>query len=136
MIAYDITCENGHTFEGWFNNSSSFEDQRSRGLIDCPYCASTRIERIPSTFAIGNRQKPQEQAADTSPQLTVMMQVQRYIEKYFQDVGQRFAEEAFKIHYGQAERRNIRGTTTQQEEEQLKEEGVAFLKIPIIRYDS
>ncbi len=136
MIAYDITCENGHTFEGWFNNSSSFEDQRSRGLIDCPYCASTRVERIPSTFAIGSKQKPQEKPAETEPQLAMIVRMQQYIEKHFEDVGRRFTDEAVKIHYGEAEKRNIRGTTTQEEEQQLKEEGVAFLKIPVIRYSS
>lgn len=136
MIAYDVACENGHTFEGWFNNNTSFEDQRLRGLVDCPHCGSTRVERIPSTFAIGNKTKPQEQPADIAPQLATMLRMQRYIEKNFEDVGQKFADEAVKIHYGEAEKRNIRGTTTQQEEQQLKEEGVAFLKIPIIRYDS
>ncbi len=136
MIAYDITCENGHTFEGWFNDSSSFEDQRSRGLIDCPYCSSRRVERIPSTFAIGNSRKAQEQSEDMTPQLTMMARIQHYIQKHFEDVGPKFADEAFKIHYGEAEKRNIRGTTTEEEEQHLKEEGVAFSKIPIIRYNS
>jgi hypothetical protein len=136
MIAYDITCNNGHTFEGWFKDSSSFEDQRSRGLISCPQCGSTLVERIPSTFAIGNRQKPGAQQPDSTPEVPMMLQVQRYIEKHFENVGTRFADEAFKIYYGEAEKRNIRGTTTPEEEQQLKEEGVSFMKVPIIRYDS
>jgi hypothetical protein len=136
MIAYDVTCENGHTFEGWFADSASFEDQKSRGLIDCPYCGSTRIERIPSTFAIGNRQKPREDSTDATPGLGMITQIRRYVEKHFEDVGERFADEAVKIHYGEADKRNIRGTTTREEEQRLREEGVAFIKIPIIRYDS
>jgi hypothetical protein len=136
MIAYDVTCANGHTFEGWFADSASFEDQKSGGLIDCPYCGSTRVERIPSTFAIGNRQKPQEESADKTPELPLMAQIRRYIEEHFEDVGKKFADEAVKIHYGETEKRNIRGTTTQEEEQRLREEGVAFIKIPIIRYDS
>ncbi len=136
MIAYDVTCENGHTFEGWFADSASFEDQKARGLIDCPFCGNTRVERIPSTFAIGNRQKPQEDSPDTMPGPGMMMQIRRYVEKYFEDVGDKFADEAVKIHYGEADKRNIRGTTTQEEEQRLREEGVSFIKIPIIRYDS
>lgn len=136
MIAYDVTCANGHTFEGWFSDNASFEDQKSRDLIDCPYCGSTRVERIPSTFAIGNKQKPQEESVDMMPQPGMMIQMRRYIERHFEDVGKRFADEAVKIHYGEADKRNIRGTTTEDEERRLREEGVAFIKIPIIRYDS
>ncbi|MBN2225365.1 MAG: DUF1178 family protein [Deltaproteobacteria bacterium] len=136
MIAYDVTCTNGHTFEGWFADNASFEDQKSRKLIDCPYCGTTRVERIPSTFAIGNRQKARAESADMMPHIDTITQLRRYIEKNFEDVGEKFADEAVKIHYGETDKRNIRGTTTQEEERRLKEEGVAFVKIPIIRYDS
>jgi hypothetical protein len=136
MIAYDVTCANGHTFEGWFADSASFEDQKSRDLIDCPFCGDTRVERIPSTFAIGNKQKPQQTSVDMPPQLAAMIRMRRYIENNFEDVGEKFADEAVKIHYGETEKRSIRGTTTQEEERRLKEEGVSFIKFPIIRYDS
>lgn len=136
MIAYDVTCANGHTFEGWFADSASFEDQKTRGLVDCPYCGDTRVERIPSTFAIGNRQKPRQTPADIPTELAAMIQMRRYVEKHFEDVGEKFADEAIKIHYGEVEKRSIRGTTTQEEENRLKEEGVAFVKIPMIRYES
>ena len=136
MIAYDVTCGNGHVFEGWFADSASFEDQKSRELIDCPFCGDTRIERIPSTFAIGNKQKPQQTPVDVPPQLAAIIRMRSYIERNFEDVGEKFADEAVKIHYGEAEKRSIRGTTTQEEEHRLKEEGVSFIKIPIIRYDS
>jgi hypothetical protein len=136
MIAYDVTCANGHTFEGWFADSASFEDQKSRDLIDCPFCGDTRVERIPSTFAIGNKQKPQQTPVDIPPQLDAIIRIRSYIERNFEDVGEKFADEAVKIHYGEAEKRSIRGTTTQEEEHRLKEEGVSFIKIPIIRYDS
>ena len=136
MIAYDVTCANGHTFEGWFADSASFEDQKSRELIDCPFCGDTRVERIPSTFAIGNKQKPQQTPVDIPPQLDAIIRIRSYIERNFEDVGEKFADEAVKIHYGEAEKRSIRGTTTQEEEHRLKEEGVSFIKIPIIRYDS
>lgn len=136
MIAYDVTCANGHTFEGWFADSASFEDQRSRHLIDCPFCGSTLVERIPSTFAIKNKQKPQQESADMITQLSAMIQIRRYVEQHFEDVGKKFADEAVKIHYGETQKRNIRGTTTEEDEHRLKEEGVSFVKIPIIRYDS
>ena len=136
MIAYDVTCANGHTFEGWFADSASFEDQKSRGLIDCPYCGDTSVERIPSTFAIGSKQKPRQTPDEIPPELAALIRMRRYVEKHFEDVGEKFADEAIKIHYGEGEKRSIRGTTTQEEENRLKEEGVAFVKIPVIRYDS
>ena len=137
MIAYDIRCENGHVFEGWFTDSASFEDQKNRVLIDCPYCGDNRIERIPSTFAIGKRHEKEHQTAEQfPPQLAMLRKLQKYIEKHFEDVGSGFAEEAIKIYYGEQDKRNIRGTTTEQEEKELREEGIPFLKIPLVRHDS
>jgi hypothetical protein len=136
MIAYDVKCENGHIFEGWFKDGASFEDQKKGGMIGCPHCGETRVERIPSTFAIGGRQKREEGSQALPPQVAQFMQLQRYIKSHFEDVGGRFAEEAIKIHYGEIEKKNIRGTTTDQEEQELREEGVPFIKIPIVPQDS
>jgi hypothetical protein len=142
MIAYDIQCANGHTFEGWFADASSFEDQKERGLIECPSCAVTSVERIPSSFAIGKSRERDTAEREARPAgqapvgLAMLSELQKHIEKHFEDVGASFAEEAVKIHYGEQDQKNIRGTTTDEEEKMLKEEGVPFMKIPIIRYDS
>ena len=145
MIAIDIKCENGHVFEGWFADSDSFKEQRGNLLISCPYCGCNYVERIPSTFSIGSRSTSDTPEDDTSssdkgnipiPPGTYLYELQRQIDKHFEDVGAGFAEEALKIHHGFEEKRNIRGTTTDEEERELREEGVPFVKIPIIKFDS
>jgi hypothetical protein len=133
MIAYDLTCCNGHTFEGWFEDARAFKTQKQKGLLTCPVCSDGEISRLPSTFAIKNspalnRPSP----TDVRTNLTALgKQIQDYVEKNFDDVGPDFAKEALKIHYGAEEPRNIRGVSTLQEEETLRSEGVDFVKVPL-----
>ena len=148
MIAIDIKCNNGHLFEGWFANSDSFKDQKENLLVNCPFCGSSSIERMPSSFSIGNSSRSSNRSSVSSspssgekkeisilPDLN-LMELKKYIDKNFEDVGTDFAEKALKIHYGLEEERNIRGITTDYEEKELKEEGVSFVKIPIIKFNS
>ena len=131
MIAYDLQCPNGHVFEGWFEDSNAYETQKKKGLIACPACDDTAIHRIPSTFAI----KSSQPAAPTPDKMTELekmgKQIIEYVEKNYDDVGTEFSKEALKMHYGVTEPRNIRGISTKQEEETLKQEGVKFFKIPM-----
>ncbi len=136
MIAYDIKCKDGHVFEGWFKNGGSFEEQKKKNMISCPLCGSAKVERVPSTFAIGKKAEEVKKENSVLPNMTALLEFKKHIEKHFEDVGPRFAEEALKIHYGEVEERNIRGTTTDEEEKELKGEGVPFMKIPIMRFDS
>lgn len=147
MIAIDIKCSNGHLFEGWFANSDSFKDQRENLLVNCPFCGSSSVERMPSSFSIGNSSRssdrsdmssfPSSGEKKESPMLAppTLMELKKYIDKNFEDVGADFAEEALKMHYGLEEDRGIRGITTEDEEKELKEEGVPFVKIPIIKFN-
>jgi hypothetical protein len=133
MIAYDLTCCQGHTFEGWFEDARSFQTQKRKGLVTCPVCSSADVSRIPSTFAIKNRpslNRPAGQDAKTNLEV-LGRQIQAYVEKNFDDVGSDFAREALKIHYGAEKPRNIRGVSTAQEEETLRSEGVEFVKVPL-----
>ncbi|MBC8394802.1 MAG: DUF1178 family protein [Deltaproteobacteria bacterium] len=131
MIAYDLQCSNGHAFEGWFEDSNAYETQKKKGLIACPACDDTSIQRIPSTFAIKSSQPP-AMASDKVTELEKMgKQIIDYVEKNYADVGTEFSKEALKIHYGVTEPRNIKGISTKQEEETLKQEGVQFFKIPM-----
>ena len=135
MIVYDIRCENGHVFEGWFEDRQSFEDQKRDNLIDCPICGTARVDVAPTTFGIGGRARKPETAQEGSDPETFFKQMTEFLEKNFEDVGPQFAEEAIKIHYGETGERSIRGTTTPQEEKELQEEGVAFMKVPMRRFD-
>lgn len=138
MIAYDLQCGNGHCFEGWFEDAETFEKQCSKGLVSCPVCDDTSVVRLPSTFAIKGekRSAPDHTVPKTPREAEIMARaVMQYVENNFDNVGSDFAKEALKIHYGAAEPRNIRGSSTPQEEETLRQEGVDFLKVPLKAVD-
>ncbi|MFH1138530.1 MAG: DUF1178 family protein [Pseudomonadota bacterium] len=130
MIAYDLECRHGHSFEGWFENSDSFNEQMQRGLIACPSCGSSEISRRLSTFGIGGKAKPVEEAGPPARPPLPWEHFIRFVHDNFTDVGTEFAKEALKMHYGVAEFRNIRGVSSEQEEKTLREEGITFFKIP------
>ncbi|MFH1102568.1 MAG: DUF1178 family protein [Pseudomonadota bacterium] len=130
MIVFDLTCKSGHTFEGWFEDGSAYEQQRRKKMIACPVCDNTDVSKIPSTFGI----KSSSIGKDYSSQQTELEQIGKklaeFVEKNFDNVGCDFAKEALKMHYGVIEPRNIRGVSSEQEEKIMKEEGVKFIKVP------
>ena len=142
MIAFDIVCSNGHVFECWFKDSASYEEQKSSGIINCPICNDNDVEKVFSPFAIKKNgekkreekkeEKKREEVAPANPYQALRM-ISEYLDKHFEEVGANFAKEALRIHWGEAEKRNIKGVATPQEETLLKEEGVQFLKVPIIK---
>ena len=131
MIAYDLICQNGHIFEGWFEDAKAYETQKKKGLVSCPICNDATISRRPSTFAIKSRPTTGMSAPDGVDLKTLGRQIYDFVDKNFDNVGPDFAKEALKIHYGASEPRNIRGVSTKQEEKTLKEEGVNFVKVPL-----
>lgn len=139
MIAYDLQCQNGHTFEGWFEDAKAFKKQQKTHLIACPVCDDTQVTRIPSTFAIKGAPAPNSPTARHQGKLNenqidpkiMARAITEFVEKNFDNVGADFASEALKIHYGVKEPRNIRGVSTHQEEETLRKEGVEFIKFPV-----
>lgn len=138
MIIFDLQCENGHKFDGWFNDRQAFLDQNSQKMVACPICNSVSIEIIPSTITIMGKDSRNSGNLEAREkfQMKTLQALHRYIDKNFEDVGDQFAEVALKIHYGEEEKRNIKGTTTPQEDENLREEGVQFIKIPVPKMDS
>jgi len=146
MIAFDIVCSNGHVFECWFKDSASYEEQKSSGIINCPICNDNDVEKVFSPFAIKkNGEKKREERRDQKKEekkgeevipanpYQALRMINEYLDKHFEEVGANFAKEALKIHWGEAEKRNIKGVATPQEETLLKEEGVQFFKVPIIK---
>lgn len=134
MIAYDLQCSHDHRFEGWFEDPNAFEHQCRQGLVACPVCNDTDITRVPSTFAIKGikHSAPADpQQRPLSEQQIMARAIMHYVENNFDNVGADFAKEALKIHYGVSEPRNIRGVSTTQEEETLRQEGVDFYKFPL-----
>lgn len=132
MIVYDLQCQKGHTFEGWFEDYQAFCKQHKDGLIACPVCNDTQVCRVPSTFAIKGKPPVKLNAKGTSTDTELMAHaIAHYVDQNFENVGSDFATEALKIHYGVNEPRNIRGVSTAQEEETLRKEGVEFFKVPV-----
>ena len=131
MIAYDLQCVNGHSFEGWFEDRKAYEAQKKKALIACPVCNNTSINRVPSTFAIKSY-NPLKEFSDQQADLeNIGKKIVDFVENNFDDVGADFAKEALKMHYGVTKARSIRGVSTKEEEKTLKEEGVRFIKVPL-----
>lgn len=146
MIVYDLACSTGHRFEGWFGSSGDFEDQRARGLLACPACGCDAVNKAPMAPAVpikGNRQQavlpappaPQPMANKPMPPevqkaLTALAKVQAEVLKQSTWVGERFAEETRKMHYGERDEAPIHGLASLAEAEALIEEGVAIAPLP------
>jgi len=135
MIVFDLRCDNGHNFEGWFEDGQVFEDQKNKGLIACPVCNDISISKVPSTFAIKSSQPVNHSIGEDANQNVnpseIASKIFDFVEKNFEDVGINFTREALKIHYNVSEPRNIRGISTKEDEKILQDEGVKFLKFPI-----
>ncbi|THF63354.1 DUF1178 family protein [Pseudothauera rhizosphaerae] len=139
MIVFNLACDGDHRFEGWFASAEAFDDQRARGLVACPVCGSDTVERLPSAPYVVTRheQRPVEAAKPTpapAPAPTVeaaaVMALLRRMARESEDVGERFPDEARKIHYGDAEARSIRGQAGRDDLEELIEEGIMVLPVP------
>jgi len=140
MKVLDLRCANGHGFEGWFGSDDEFTEQNGRGLVQCPLCADHAINRLPSAPRLnlsGAREAPvapsrPDDAAVPDLQLAWLQAVQKMLSQT-EDVGERFPEEARRIHYGEAAERGIRGEATPEERRALHEEGIEVMAIPVPR---
>lgn len=131
MIVFDLKCSNGHTFEGWFDDSHVFDKHKAKGMIACPVCEDTAVSKVPSAFAIKAFQMATDSSCSQEHLKNIGRKIADFVEKNFEDVGSKFATEALKMHYGVSELKNIRGTSTEKEEKTLKDEGINFFKIPV-----
>ena len=144
MIVFDLECVNGHTFEGWFDDRADLDRQQEEGLLQCPLCDSYSV--VPKLSAVAVRTS--SSAPSLSPGTHQAMQASQeamakftekvadFVEKNYENVGSSFAKEALKMHYGAKDFKNIRGTTTKEEEKTLAKEGVPVLKVPVKKKDN
>ena len=133
MIIYDLTCSNEHRFEGWFKGIEEFDEERHSGRLNCPLCGDQEISLLPSG---GHFAKAEKRSRPRSTGSSLTKAVQDYLERNFDNVGPGFAEEAIRIHLGEIDPRNIRGTMTPEEEKDLQEEGVEYHRIPLLKLQS
>jgi hypothetical protein len=147
MIVFDLLCAGGHRFEGWFGSAGDFASQRKRGLLQCPTCSSAEIQRVPSAarFNLG-AQEPQapkapQKPAEKTPEMTgkdpfaiAQMLYSRMLDDLLtktEDVGKDFPAEARRIYYRETSARAIRGQATQEEHDELVDEGIPVARLPV-----
>ena len=133
MIVFDLECGRAHRFEGWFNNTASFEEQSLKKLVTCPICGDTRVRRVLSPVATKTARPDPEKAPDPIDYRRLAKEIVDYVNTHFEDVGSDFAKEALKMHYGVSEKKNIKGSATSDEEKMLSDEKIEFFKLPIPR---
>jgi hypothetical protein len=135
MIRFSLSCENEHDFEGWFRNNEDFDTQKRRGFVSCPVCHSGKVEKALMAPAVATSKKKEKVAlAMGEEQRRVMSQLKQLADKMRENadyVGDKFANEARKIHFGEIEPRGIYGEATPDEAKGLVEDGVEFMPIPI-----
>ena len=139
MIRFSLGCEHGHEFEGWFRSNDDFDKQRKRGLIDCPECGSHKVDKALMAPAVSTGRKREKMAlALNAEQRRVMKEMKALSEKLRENadyVGDKFAEEARKIHFGETDPRGIYGEATPDEARALADDGVEFMPIPVLPDD-
>ena len=152
MIRYNLRCEKGHAFESWFQSSAAYESQEKRRLVSCPACGSVKVERAIMAPQIVSK-KGREVAAPapaapaevtTSSESTPLLMAQErelraklkevrdHLVKNADYVGQKFPEEARKMHYGEIDHRSIYGEASPDEAKDLHEEGIEFHPLPVL----
>jgi hypothetical protein len=153
VICYSLRCSSDHEFEAWFKDSKTYDRQRKGRKVACPLCGDTKIVKAPMAPSLSRGGKGEAAAASAQtaaaasddPALAeklrvagkVLAELRDHVEKNSDYVGDQFAEEARRIHYGETEERNIYGETSDAEAEALKDEGVAFHRIPWVpRHDA
>jgi hypothetical protein len=146
MLVLNLCCGHEHSFEGWFGSAADFESQLERGLVACPICADAQIKRLPTAPRLNVAHLRAESAPSTSPikatppvaasaalseQQRQMLKAVAQLIADTDDVGERFAEEARRIHYGETKAHGIRGQATTAEVADLVEEGIAVLPLAL-----
>jgi hypothetical protein len=136
MKVLNLQCSHSHSFEGWFASENDFQSQLARGLVECPLCGDTHVSKMLTAprLNLGAAQPAPRQEVMSAPNASLQsewLKIVRHVMANTEDVGERFAEEARRIHYGETEERGIRGQASREETEALVDEGIAVLPLPI-----
>ena len=133
MIRYALQCDQAHAFEGWFGSSADYDRQAGEGLIECPFCASRAVSKqimAPAVAGTRRRGAPDPPASAQAMMMDAMAKVREHVERSFDYVGDRFAQEARDIHEGRSEARGIYGEAKPHEVKALVEDGVPVAPLP------
>lgn len=129
MIRYDLRCDNGDEFDAWFGSIADFDKQADAGLIQCPHCGSSQVEKAPMAPAVRTG-RAKEARKERAVAMAMAKKVREHIKDNFDYVGDKFADEARKMHDGESEERAIWGEATPEEAQALAEDGIAASPLP------
>ena len=138
MILFELKCTNEHHFEAWFKDGGAFDKQAKGGKVECPVCLDTSVVKAPMAPAVStssrknsNKQQDEHRAKEVAREIIkAVSKIQKHVEENCDYVGEKFAEEAKAIHYGEAKERGIYGVATDQEAVELFEEDIPVYKVP------
>ena len=135
MIKYILKCNNKHEFESWFSNSNEYEKLKKKKLIECIFCHSKQVQKsimspqISNSLSNKNKDLVEKEVNSVKKEL---IKIREFVEKNFEFVGDKFAKKVRDVYYDKSKKKNIYGTTTEEEREELKEEGIELNTIPWI----
>lgn len=142
MLIFDLICNLNHEFEGWFKDSQEFTDQQNSGLLTCPICNSGQVNKKLSVPKVGKKSNSNDAPTknhglsadsihhDFKNFQSALKKVHEYVENNFENVGNKFSEQAISMHKGEKERANIVGTASSEQLQEMADEGVAALPLP------
>ncbi len=143
MITYQLICSSGHEFEAWFQNSTGYDEQQKAGDISCPICGDINVSKAVMAPALSRKgnSRPSKPMPDSHEQrasevarevLDAIEKVREHVAQNCDYVGNDFADEARRIHYGETEERGIYGEATDQDNQELVEEGIEVFRLPVV----
>ena len=142
MIKYKLVCKNKHEFESWFSESQEYEKLTKKKLLECIYCGSINVKKnimSPRILSGQNKDKEKENKIfnkEVQKAKNDFLKLRKFVEKNFEFVGDRFADRVRDVYYDKKSNKNIYGSTTQQEREELKEEGINLTTIPWVEKEN
>ena len=140
MIKYNLKCHNDHEFESWFSNSKEYDNLNKKGLLECIFCSSKKINKSIMSPTIFNSKEKNKRIEATNENFkdkkNKLLNLRKYIEKNFDYVGNDFSKKVREVYYDKKSKKSIYGITTTQEREELAEEGIDLVSIPWVNKDN
>ena len=140
MIKYNLKCKNRHEFESWFSDSKEFDRLKNKNLIECIFCKSKKVDKSIMAPRVANSKLQKKQRKISNIEMKNfkkdLLKLRKFVEKNFEYVEHNFANKVREVYYDKASNKNIYGTTTDKEKEELKEEGIDLVNIPWVDKDN
>ena len=140
MIKYNLKCENKHEFESWFSDSKEFDRLKKKRLIECIFCRSKKVEKSIMAPSVANIKSLKNQKQISSLEMKNfkkdLIKLRKFVEKNFEYVEKNFANKVREVYYDKKSKKNIYGSVTNEEKEELKEEGIDLVNIPWVDKDN